>query len=99
MRHLKLASMLHNKKTPRLPAEKRLLNCEVKPSRYGDGYKLMLKSGSCITESPKKIDVSTIVADAEPEVSEITLVWIPEAQFFKKVIVKVKVVKVKEAIY
>ena len=33
----------------------------------------MLRSGSSITKSPKKIDVSVIVADAEPEVSEITL--------------------------
>ena len=48
-------------------------------------------------ESPKKIDVCAIVADAEPEVSEITLNQIPEAQLFKTVIVEVKVVRVREA--
>ena len=50
-----------------------LHNCEVKRSRHGEGYELMLKSGSSIKESPKKIDVSTLIADDQQSENEITL--------------------------
>ena len=54
-----------------------LHNCEVKRSRYGEGYELMLKSESSIKESPKKIDVSSE--------NEITLEQLPERALFQKV--------------
>lgn len=42
-----------------------LINCEVKPSRYGEGYDVMLKSGSQIRESPRKIDVPSLMIETE----------------------------------
>ena len=71
-----------------------LRNCEVKRSRYGEGYELMLKSGSSIKESPKKIDVSTPIAVNK----EITLEQFPEMALFQKVIVTVKVIKVNNTV-
>ena len=35
----------------------------MKSSRYGDGYELMLKSGTGIKESPKKIDVPVLMEE------------------------------------
>ena len=55
-------------------------NCEVKRSRYGEEYELMLKSGSSIKESPKKIDVSTLIADNKKSNNEITLEQLPEME-------------------
>lgn len=75
-----------------------LRNCEVKRSRYGEGYELMLKSGSSIKESPKKIDVSTLIADNEKSNNEITLEQLPEMALFQKVIVTVKVIKVNDTV-
>ena len=71
-----------------------LHNCEVKRSRHGEGYELMLKSGSSIKESPKKIDVSTLIADDQQSENEITLKQLPERALFQKVNVTVKVIRV-----
>ena len=75
-----------------------LRNCEVKRSRYGEGYELMLKSGSTIKESPKKIDVSMLIADNEKSNNEITLEQLPEMALFQKVIVTVKAIKVNDTV-
>ncbi len=47
---------LHEYQQRNVPVE--LANCEVKSSRFGDGYELMLKSATGITESPKQMNVS-----------------------------------------
>ena len=39
-----------------------LINCEVKSSRHGEGYEVMLKSGTQI-KSPKKMDVPTLMIE------------------------------------
>ena len=51
----------------------------------------MLKS---IKESPKKIDVSTLIADDHQAENEITLEQLPERTLFQKVNVVVKVIRV-----
>ena len=51
----------------------------------------MLKS---IKESPKKIDVSTLIADDHQAENEITLEQLPERTLFQKVNVAVKVIRV-----
>ena len=43
-----------------------LENCEVKPARQGEGYEVMLKSSTTIKESPKKLDVASLMADITP---------------------------------
>ena len=43
---------LNNYHQKNIPVE--LINCEVKSSRYGEGYEVMLKGGTHIKESPKK---------------------------------------------
>ena len=75
-----------------------LRNCEVKRSRYGEGYELMLKSGSSIKDSPKKIDVSMLFADNEKSNNEITLKQLPEMALIQKVIVTVKTIKVNDTV-
>ena len=37
----------------------------MKASRYGEGYDVMLKSGSEILESPMKIDVQSLLIETE----------------------------------
>ena len=76
-----------------------LHNCEVKQSRHGEGYELMLKSGSSIRESPKKIDVSTLMVDDEKSKNEITLEQLPEITLFQKVTVTVKIIKVNNTVH
>ena len=76
-----------------------LHNCEVKQSRHGEGYELMLKSRSSIRESPKKIDVSTLMVDDEKSKNEITLEQLPEITLFQKVTVMVKIIKVNNTVH
>ena len=47
--------------TKKLPVQ--LVNCEVKYARQGEGYKVMLKSGTQIKESPKKMNVPPLMVD------------------------------------
>ena len=44
-----------------IPVE--LENCEVKPARQGEGYEVMLTSSTLIKQSPKKLDVASLMAD------------------------------------
>ena len=52
---------LNNYHQKNIPVE--LINCEVKSSKYGEGYEVMLKGGTHIKESPKK--ASTQCANTE----------------------------------
>ena len=54
----------------KIPVE--LVNCEVKESRYGEGYQPMLKSGSGIKESSKIMDISTLIVENELSSKQIT---------------------------
>ncbi len=71
-----------------------LANCEVKSSRFGDGYELMLKSGTGIAQSPKKLDVSALMQEMAP--AAIELGQVPTVELFQKVTVNVKVLGVKD---
>ena len=76
-----------------------LENCEVKSSRYGDGYELMLKSGTGIKESPKKINVPVLMEEKMAGVPKsITVDGISRMEVFQKVTVNVKVLEVKETV-
>ena len=44
-----------------IPVE--LTNCEVKSSRQGEGYEVMLKNSTQIKQSPKKLDMASLRAD------------------------------------
>ena len=59
---------------------------------------LMLKSGSGIKESPRKIDVSMLIVENKTSSGEITLDQLPEMEIFTKVIATVKVVQVNDAV-
>ena len=72
-----------------------LINCEVKSSRYGEGYDVMLKSGSQIRESQRKIDVPSLMIETE---DVITLDTLQQKELFQKVTVTIKVCEVKDPI-
>ena len=48
-------------------------NCEVKAARQGEGYEVMLKTSTLIKESPKKLDVASLMADIATASKTITL--------------------------
>ena len=50
-----------------------LENCEVKPARQGEGYEVMLKTSTLIKQSPKKLDVASLMADIATASKTITL--------------------------
>ena len=71
-----------------------LLNCEVKPSRLGEGYEVMLKSSTQIRESPKKLDVAALKVDASPKV--VSLEDLDGLAVFDRATVNIKAVEMKE---
>ena len=71
-----------------------LLNCEVKPSRLGEGYEVMLKSSTQIRESPKKLDVAVLKVDASPKV--VSLEDLDGLAVFDRATVNIKAVEMKE---
>ena len=83
----------------RVPVQ--ISNCEIKRSKYGDGYDILLKSTSGIEKSSKDINASHLIDDytPAPEVMEVELVKIPELDPFQKVDVSVKVMEVKEVVH
>ena len=50
-----------------------LANCEVKPARQGEGYEVMLKSSTLIKQSPKKLNVASLMADIATASKTVTL--------------------------
>ena len=69
-----------------------LTNCEVKHSRQGQSYDIMLKSNTQIKKSPKKIDMDAIMASTL-ESKPITLDALPTLPQYEKVSVDVKVLQ------
>ena len=69
-----------------------LTNCEVKHSRQGQSYDIMLKSNTQIKKSPKKIDMDAIMASTL-ESKPITLDALPTLPQYEKVSVNVKVLQ------
>ena len=64
-------------------------NCEVKIARQGDGYEVMLKRTTTIKESPRKMDVATLMPESN-------IVMLSSVDGMEKIIVNVKVLEVKE---
>lgn len=73
-----------------------LINCEVKPSRHGHGYELILKSCTQIKESPKKLNVPALINATFTGPKTITLDALPTMGIFEKVTTAVKAIAVKE---
>ena len=69
-----------------------LENCQVKPARQGEGYEVMLKTSTIIKESPKKLDVASLMADIATASKTVTL---ESLDVFQKVTVNIKVVELK----
>ena len=70
-----------------------LENCEVKPARQGEGYEVMLKTS---TQSPKKLDVVSLMADITTASKTVTLSSLESLDVFQKVTVNIKVVELKD---
>ena len=77
-----------------IPVE--LANCEVKPARQGEGYEVMLKSSTVIKQSPKKLDVASLMTDIATVSKTVTLSSLESLDVFQKVTVNIKVVELKD---
>ena len=86
---------LNNYHQKNIPVE--LINCEVNSSRYGEGYKVMLKGGTHIKESNGCASINGGDDNCAPK--SITLGALPQRENFEKVTVKIKVLEVKEAVH
>ena len=73
-----------------------LANCEIKRARQGEGYELMLKSSTKINQSPKKLDVASLMADVTTASKVITLSSLDSLDEFQKITVNVKVLELKD---
>ena len=73
-----------------------LENCEVKPARQGEGYEVMLKTSTLIKQSPKKLDVTSLMADIATASKTITLSSLESLDEFQKSTVNMKVVELKD---
>ena len=74
-------------------------NCEIKPSRYGAGFEIMLKKSSVIAESShhEEIDVSRIISENEADIPHCQDIVLSELQGLlqhtKVTVSKVKVIE------
>ena len=79
-----------------------LVDCEVKQSRYGDGFEVVLKSASEIQESAKLLDVHNVLFDNEISFArnsaEITLQMLPDLELFQNVLVSVNAIIVNKTL-
>ena len=73
-----------------------LKNCEVKLARQGEGYEVMLKTSTLIKQSPKKLDVASLMADIATASKTVTLSSLESLDVFQKVTVNIKVVELKD---
>ena len=73
-----------------------LENCQVKPAHQGEGYEVMLKTSTIIKESPKKLDVASLMADIATASKTVTLSSLEILDVFQKVTVNIKVVELKD---
>ena len=87
------------KKLNSLYQSKKLVNfvdCEVKPSRQGGKFEVMLKSNTQVVEPKKKIDFSNIVLEVPGAPPVIKVCDLQSHDVFDGVTVDVKVVSAKE---
>ena len=68
---------------------------EVKVARQGEVYEVMLKRSTTIKQSPRKLDVELLMPEGVAS-NIVTLASLDSMEEFEKVIVKVKMLKVKE---
>ena len=73
-----------------------LENCEVKPACQGEGYEVMLKTSTLIKQSPKKLDVASLMADIATASKTVTLLSLESLDDFQKVTVNIKVVELED---
>ena len=73
-----------------------LETCEAKSARQGEGYEVMLKTSTLIKQSPKKLDVASLMADIATAFKTVTLSSLESLDDFQKVTVNIKVVKLKD---
>ena len=73
-----------------------LENYQVKPACQGEGYEVMLKTSTIIKESPKKLDVASLMADIATASKTVTLSSLEILDVFQKVTVNIKVVELKD---
>ena len=70
---------LHKTKSP-----VKITNCEVKNSRHGQGYDIILKTDSQITKSPKKLDETKVVnLDTLPSIPQYERVSVKVLEVFQ----------------
>lgn len=72
----------------------RLLDCEIKKSRYAEKYEVIVKKTSTISPSPKQIDLSSI-RDLD---NEIKLEDVASKDPYDQISVKVKVLKIDDPV-
>lgn len=72
----------------------KLVDCEVKKARSGDGYELLLKRYTEIKESPKKLDFESIHKEQSASPNPKSIAEIENLNVFDKVTIHAKVMKV-----
>ena len=77
-----------------IPVE--LTNCEVKPSRQGEGYEVMLKNATQIKQSPEKLDVASLRADTGTTTKTVDVASLDSLEEFQWVTVNIKVLELKD---
>ena len=75
-----------------------LEDCEVKAAHQGEGYEVMLKTYTKISQSPKKLDVTSLMADITTGSKTVKLSSVESMESFERVTVNVKVTDVKDKI-
>ena len=72
------------------------LKSGVKPAHQGKGYEVMLKISAVIKQSPKKLDVTLLMADNATASKTLTLSSLDSLDVFQNVTVNIKVVELKD---
>ena len=85
---------LNNYHQKNIPVE--LANCELKPARQDEGYEEMLKSSTLIKQSPKKLNVASLMADIATASKTVTLSSLESLGVLQKVTVNINVVELKD---
>ena len=71
----------------------KIKNCEIKSTRHGDGYEVILKSKSQIKQSPIKLDAYALT-QSNVEVKTVSVEEISAMDNFEKVNVSIKLIDV-----
>ena len=78
----------HQKKDPVA-----LLNCEIKPSKWGSQLEVLMRKDTELQKSPKKFNVASLVCNTS---NEITLDQLQDLNSYQRVVATVKVVSTQE---